>query len=298
MKHYAAVLTAIVFWGASYMATALAYETMGPLQLGFVRAVLAALLFFLYRAACGVGEKMQRRDMPLCALSGFFGVTLYFALQNVGLALTSSTNAVLIVASYPVVIMAMESAVRRTKPSLFQFIGILAAIAGIKILTGPSAGAGSNPVVGNAMLVGSGIVWGFYGLTTQKISRRYATATLTAWQMLFGALFFIPFVLFEGHPWVMPSLASGLSIFFLAVCCSLLAFLCYNFALKGLSVTTAASLLNLMPIVGLICAWVALHERVTASQLLGGAVIVAGVLVSTAGANSPIFNSHRKVSQK
>lgn len=282
MKHYAAILTAIVFWGASYMVTALAYETTAPLQLGFVRAALAALLFFLYRALSGVREKLQRRDMPLCALSGLFGVTLYFALQNVGLALTSSTNAVLIVASYPVIILVMESAVRRVRPSPHQIVGILAAIAGIKILTGSSADAGARPLLGNALLIGTGIVWGLYGLTTQKISRRYSTSTLTAWQMLFGALFFVPFVLFEGHPWVMPTMKSGLSIFFLAVCCSLLAFLCYNFALKGISVTAATSLLNLMPLVGLVCAWTALHESIKVFQLFGGAVIVVGVLVSTA----------------
>lgn len=279
-------MTAIVFWGASYIVTALAYETIAPLQLGFVRAALAALLFFSFMALTGVHEKPRRADLPYFVISGLFGVTLYFACQNVGLSLTSSTNAVLIVACYPVITLVMESIGHRVMPSVKQLIGILIAVVGVRILTGTggSGGAeGSNALLGDILLIGSGVMWGFYSLTTQKISARYSTATLTAWQMLFGALLFIPFVLYEGRPWVMPTVKSGLSILFLAVCCSLTSFLCYNYSLKGISVTAATSLLNLMPVVGLICANVVLHEKVTSMQLLGGAVIIAGVLISTTG---------------
>lgn len=283
LKYYGAVMTAIVFWGASYIVTALAYETIAPLQLGFVRAALAALLFFVFMALTGVREKPSRGDLPYFAVSGLFGVTLYFACQNVGLSLTSSTNAVLIVACYPVITLVMESIGHRVMPSVRQLLGILIAVAGVRILTGTGGTAGSNVLLGDILLLGSGVMWGFYSLTTQKIADRYATSTLTAWQMLFGALFFIPFVLYEGRPWLMPTVKSGLSILFLAVCCSLTSFLCYNYSLRGISVTTATSLLNLMPVVGLICANAVLHESVTAMQLLGGAVIIAGVLVSTTG---------------
>ena len=111
-KHYCAIMGSVLFWGASYLATAVAYETISPLQLGLVRAVLAAALFFAYRALSGAREKVERCDWPRVVISGLFGVTLYFAFQNTALAMTSSSRAALITACYPVIVLTMECMVR------------------------------------------------------------------------------------------------------------------------------------------------------------------------------------------
>lgn len=282
-KHYAAEMAAIIFWGASYFVTAVAYETIAPLQLGLVRALVSAVLFFIYMPLAGIRERPQKRDLPYFALTGLFGVTLYFAFQNIGLSFTTSSNAALLVSAFPAIVLAIECAWCRRLPTMRQILGIAIAVGGVALLTGSLAAGGSNDLLGAVLLLLAGVVWGCYNLTAQKISSRYSIQTLTAWQMVFGALFLIPFVLFEARPWVMPTLSSGAAILFLAVFCSLVSFLCYNYALGGISVTAAASLLNLIPVVGIICSRLFLHESVTPRQLLGGAIIIAGVLLTTTG---------------
>ncbi|MBQ8089135.1 MAG: DMT family transporter, partial [Pyramidobacter sp.] len=101
-KYYCASMGAVLFWCASYLVTALAYETISPLQLGLVRAVLAGVLFFAFRAVTGAHEKVARSDWPRLVVSGLFGVTLYFAFQNTAIAMTSTSRAALITACYPV----------------------------------------------------------------------------------------------------------------------------------------------------------------------------------------------------
>ena len=79
----------VLFWGASYLGTAVAYETISPQQLGLVRyetispqqlglvrAVLAGVLFFVFRALTGQHEQVARSDWPRLVVSGLFGVTL------------------------------------------------------------------------------------------------------------------------------------------------------------------------------------------------------------------------------
>ena len=286
VRHYLAILAAVVFWGASYVVTAIAYRTIAPLQLGLARAALAALLFAAYRALNGRRERPARKDLPLIALSGLFGVTLYFAFQNLGLEMTSSSHAALIVASYPALTVLMECAVSRRVPPLRQVAGILIAVAGVGLLTGAAASGGARSALGNWLLIATGFSWGFYSLITRRVAVRYPTSMLTAWQMLFGALFFVPFAAFEGRPWVVPTAASAAAIVFLAVCCSLLSFLFYNYALTGLSASAATAMLNLVPVVGLICSCAALREAVSARQILGGLVIVAGVWISSAAAGT------------
>ncbi len=279
-KHYAAAMSAIIFWGSSYLTTAVAYGTIAPLQLALVRSVLSAVLFFVYMAVTGVRERPQRRDLPHFALAGLFSVTLYFTFQNIGLSLTSSSSAALLVAAFPAIVLAIEYAWERKMPSLRLITGIAVAIGGVALLTGSLSGSGKNDPLGAVLLLMAGVMWGFYNLVSKKISSRYSVATLTAWQMVFGSLFLIPCVLVEGRPWVMPTLATLCAILYLSVFCSLLAFLAYNYALTGVSVTRVASLINLQPVVGIICSYFVLHETVSLHQLLGGAVVVAGVLLA------------------
>lgn len=281
--YHAALTVAIVFWGASYIVTAIAYQTIAPLQLGFVRALLAALSVFAYRRAAGVREELKRQDIVPVAVSALFGVTLYFALQNLGLDYTSSSNAALIVAAYPALVMALDSIVHRTAFSARTATGIALAVIGVGILTSGAASQGSNALLGNALLVAAGVMWFLYCTAMQRVASKYSILTLTAWQMLFGACFFFPLALLEGQPWQMPTPVSAAAVLFLAVCCSLIAFLCYNYALTGLTMTSAAAMLNLMPIVGLVCSALVLHEPITARQLIGGAIVILGVLLSGNG---------------
>lgn len=284
-RYYLVEMIPVLFWGASYMATAVAYETTGPLQLGMIRAVLAAALFFGFRLLTSKRDSIAARDLPRTALAGLFGGTLYFACQNTGLAMTSSSNAALITSSYPAIIFVMECLYRRRIPPFRQIAGVLIAIGGVLLLTGLGASAseksGAGSLLGDILLISAGVMWGFYCLINQKLSERYSPSLLTGWQMLFGAVFFVPFVIGEGHAWIMPTARSLSAVLFLSVGCSLLSFLAYNYALTGISVTAAATLLNLQPVVGVLCSWAFLGETVTLRQIAGGAVIVAGVWLSS-----------------
>ena len=44
--------------------------------------------------------------------------------------------------------------------------------------------------------------------------------------------------------------------------------------------TQAVNILNLIPVFGVLTAWVVLHETVTVMQLGGGVVVLLGVLLS------------------
>ncbi len=280
-KNYLAIMGAIVFWGTSYLMTVLAYETISPQQLGLARALLAGLLFFVFRAVRGERGSVAPRDWPTLVVSGLFGVTLYFAFQNAALSMTSTSRAALITAGYPAIVLAMECAVRRRRPALRQVAGIALAVLGVGMLAGSGGEGGS--VKGDLMMVIPGMMWGAYSLSVEKLADRYSVSLLTVWQMLVGAAAFVPLVLIEGRPWVAPTLRSGCAILYLGACCSLLSFLFFNFAVKGLSVVVPSLLLNLQPLVGVVCSYLAFGETVSPFQAVGGAVIVAGVLLGTLG---------------
>lgn len=279
--YYLASTGAVVLWSASFIATKLAYETFAPIQLAAVRTLFAVILFWFMRKITSNNEQIQKEDRMRIALSGFFGITLYFAIENIGVSMTSSSNSALIVASFPAVTTLLEFFIYHSKPNIKKVLGIILAIIGVAVLTQINVDGNSKSMLGNIILIGAGIVWAFYNFITRDLTNKYSAMTLTYYQMLAGFIFFLPFVIIEGKTWRMPTMTSASALIYLSVGCSIVAFLLYNLGLRKLSASISVSLMNLVPVLGLIFSILILHESVSTVQILGGVIVIIGVILSS-----------------
>lgn len=279
--YYLASTGAVVLWSASFIATKLAYETFAPIQLAAVRTLFAVILFWFMRKITSNNEQIQKEDRMRIALSGFLGITLYFAIENIGVSMTSSSNSALIVASFPAVTTLLEFFIYHSKPNVKKVLGIILAIIGVAVLTQINVDGNSKSMLGNIILIGAGIVWAFYNFITRDLTNKYSAMTLTYYQMLAGFIFFLPFVIIEGKTWRMPTMTSASALIYLSVGCSIVAFLLYNLGLRKLSASISVSLMNLVPVLGLIFSILILHERVSTVQILGGVIVIIGVILSS-----------------
>jgi drug/metabolite transporter (DMT)-like permease len=99
-------------------------------------------------------------------------------------------------------------------------------------------------------------------------------------QMLFGSIVLLPLAgAFERPAFPVPATAIW-AVIYLAVFCSVGGYSLYNYGVAGMASTQAVSILNLIPVFGVLTSWVVLHETVTIMQLVGGAVVLLGVLLS------------------
>lgn len=279
--YYLASTGAVVLWSASFIATKLAYETFAPIQLATVRTLFAVILFWFMRKITSNNEQIQKEDRMRIALSGFLGITLYFAIENIGVSMTSSSNSALIVASFPAVTTLLEFFIYHSKPNVKKVLGIILAIIGVAVLTQINVDGNSKSMLGNIILIGAGVVWAFYNFITRDLTNKYSAMTLTYYQMLAGFIFFLPFVIIEGKTWRMPTMTSASALIYLSVGCSIVAFLLYNLGLRKLSASISVSLMNLVPVLGLIFSILILHESVSTVQILGGIIVIIGVILSS-----------------
>lgn len=280
-KYLIAVTAAMIIWSTSYVVTKIAYESFPPLTLGALRFVVATVLLGAMIVAKGQFILPGRRDLVTLAVSGILGVTLYFALQNIGVSLTSASSAALIMSSYPAITLLMERIVYGMRVSWRKWLGIILAMLGIGLISGLDlSGGGEYRFRGNLILAATGIVWALYNFSTRKIVNRYPAVTVSFYQMLAGTLAFIPLTFTEMAEWKAPTALPVLMLLYLGVLCSVVGFLCYNYGLRKLSAGTAVSLANLVPVFGVLSSVVVLGESVNPWQLLGGVVVVGGVLLS------------------
>jgi len=297
--YYITTILAMLIWSASYVFTDICYGVMSPIQVAAVRSLITTVILFAvlmggkllgrirqkkYKTAAepSYAEKPTKKDMVWVYVSGLLGITLYTILENYGVRFTTTANSALVVASFPAITVLFELLIYKMKPTLAKSAGILLAIAGVMILTGLSSETGENPLVGNICLIAAGVTWAFYSFTTRKVTDKFPSLTLTFYQMLGSTFFYIPFVLAEHAEWKPWTPDVTGSILFLCLGCSFAALLLYNFGLRKLSAGISAVFLNLIPVFGVVCSAVIAKETITPPQLIGGAVVIAGVLLSCA----------------
>lgn len=280
-KYYGASIMALFIWSTSLIATKIAYFSFSPLTLGVLRFVIAILVLGMVLVVRREFVRPSLKDFGTLAISGILGITLYFALQNVGVSLTSASDASLIVGSYPAITAALEFLVYKAKPSRGKAGGILISMAGVALLTYTGGGAaGRSQLIGNLLMIATGVVWAFYNFATQKVVNRYPAITVSFYQTAVGTIFFIPLALLEHAQWKAPTFLTLSTLIYLGVFCSVLAFLLYNYGLRKISSSTSVTLMNLVPVLGVIFSILFLHETVSLRQIAGGIVVIAGIFVS------------------
>ncbi len=276
----ASVVGAALIWSTSYTATKVALAELPPMTIGALRFAVAAVVLGLVVSFQGKLARPGLADAGRFALGGVLGTTIYFSMENIGVDLATASDAALLVAAYPAITMVLEIAIFRTRASWVRFFGVGLAMVGVYLIVSRSPpGGGEHRLVGDLLLTVSGVVWAFYNFVTRNVGQSFPMLTVVFYQTVAGALAFLPLALIERGQWQMPSGGTSLMVLYLAVFCSVAAFLLYAHGLKRLDSGSAVNLLNLVPVFGVAFAVLVLRESVSVVQLFGGLIVVCGVVM-------------------
>jgi drug/metabolite transporter (DMT)-like permease len=274
------LVLATLFWSGNYVVGKAAVASMAPLELTFWRWALAAVpLLFLAQFVEKPDWRAVLRRWPALLLLSALGMSGYTLLLYGALGYTSALNASLITAANPALIVVMAVVLLGEKTTRLGWLGICLGLFGVLLVL--TQGELSRVLTlsintGELMMIGAVIVWGFYTIIARRLDAPAITAT--AVQVVMAAVTLAPFALalnvqFPDTP------AEGWSMAYIAVFPSLGAYLLWNLALKSIPPGTAGNYLNLMVVFTAIIT-VALGTPLTLVQVLGGALVVAGVLLT------------------
>ena len=275
------VLGALILWGSSFVAIKFAYTTYPPLTLAAVRFVVATIILGALTLLPQNRVRLQKKDLLTVVICGLTGIFLYAVLQNIAMQWTSASSATLIIASYPIITLLMESLIYKKKLSGIKIVAILIAIVGVVILSYVKSEARvKGELLGIILFIIAGIGWAVYNFMMKSVVNHYPPITLQFYTTLVGTIFLLPLALLERGQWREPTLLSFSMMMFLGVFCSVVAYLLYNRGLKTMAPSTVTSMLNLMPIIGVFFSWLLLGEQVTLRKIIGGAIVIFGVMLS------------------
>jgi drug/metabolite transporter (DMT)-like permease len=274
-----------VLYGASVVAVRVAVQDIPPLSLAVLRFGQGALL--LAGALLLVAPRLlrvPRSSLPLLALLGLVLFTLFPLTFNLGLRWTEASRGALMLASMPLwsVWLARRGAGERL--SRRQLAGVALSVLGIALAflePGGTLRGGVRALLGDGLLLLTGLLGALYGVLAKRALRRHPAATVTTWAMLFGVVLLAPAALAEGLVPALGRLDGRLLalVVFLGVPGGALAFLLWTSALERLTPTQVAVYVNLNPVVAALLGVLLLAERRSLAFALGFAAVVAGVVL-------------------
>jgi len=242
-----------------------------------IRFLAATVILNIFLRRFDPSARLRRRDvLPLLA-SGLCGVTIYFFFESRGIKLTSASHASLIIAVIPVVTVTVEAIIFRTRIAWLVAVGIALSVIGVVFVVGRPTGFKS--LSGDLFMFGACAAWVAYIILSKNLHTRLSEIAITTYQSIFGTVFLIPFALIEHSQWVPISPVAWLSLAYLAFFCSALSNFLYIYALSRLGPISVSPYVNLIPVVGVLGGVALLGESIRWTQVLGGVIILAGVLL-------------------
>ena len=294
---YWKLLTVALFWGATWVAGRIAVGEVSPLAVASWRFLLAAMVLGALLIRKEGWPRWSRHDLLGIFGLGVSGIFLYNLCFLYGLQHIEAGRGALVVALTPVAIAVADVLFFGAAMTLRRAVGIAIALAGclLVVTRGKFELLLGGVGVGELLILGCVVLWTAYTFIGRSVGQRLSPLSATFGASLAGWLMLTLAALIDGSLFAASNLTAdgALSIAFLGILGTAVAFTWYAEAVGELGATRTGMFINLVPLFAVLLGALILHERLTAATLFGGALIVAGVVtlnwsIVKSGAISPV----------
>jgi len=274
---------AVLFWGASFIATKVALQDISPVTVVWIRfgiglLILGAVVIIRQQLALP-----NLRTSGYFALLGFLGITFHQWLQSNGLLTSEAGTTAWIVATTPIFMAALGWIVLKEKLNWGQALGIALATLGVILVVSKgdlrSIINGGFGAPGDILILISALNWAVFSVLSRRVLDRYPAAMVMFYIMLTGWLFTsVLLAIQSGYEGIAQLTGAGwVAVIFLGITCSGLAYIFWFDALKVIPAAQLGSFLYVEPVVAVVVALIVLGEPLQFASALGGVAILLGV---------------------
>ena len=275
-----------VIYGANYtIAKNLMKEYIHPMGFILLRVIGATTLFVLI-SPFFKKERIQRKDVPLLAVCGLFGVAINQLMFFKGLNLTGAINASLILTTNPMLVLLMAALLIKERVTKWKVWGILAGASGaiLLILFSKHADDGKHALTGDVCIFLNAFFYAIYIVLVKPLMIKYHPVTVIKWVFIFG----LPVVTIFGYnelvevQWNTFTTNTWMGVTFVVVGSTFIAYLFNIIALKDVSAEVVSIYIYVQPIIATGVSLSVNHESLTMVQVMASILIFSGVYLVSA----------------
>jgi drug/metabolite transporter (DMT)-like permease len=284
---YILLTLSALFWSGNFVLSRGMHTEIPPVGLAFWRWAAALLIL----APFGLRLIYQQRDVVkqhgrFLLFQALLGVTGFNTLIYLAMQSTTAINAVLVNSCIPVIIVVISRLVYHERLSLRQSAGVLVSLCGVLWIIAEGDITALLQLTfnrGDLLVLAAAFVWAFYSANLRKYpSGLHPVAYLTG-IVLIGLIFLVPCYLLEMQSgrYIHLNVPTVLTVGYVALFASVLAFICWNRAVREVGANRAGPFIHLMPVFSTILAIIFLDETLLGYHGTGIILVFSGIALTT-----------------
>jgi drug/metabolite transporter (DMT)-like permease len=288
---WAALAVVYVAWGSTYVAIRIMDRTIPPLIGAGVRYLLAggAMFAFLWLRR-GARPRVRSRELGSVALVGALLLTGGNGFVSYAERYVPAGLAALVVAAVPLWLLVIRI-ISHDRPRTATLAGLCVGFCGVALLVLRGGRQQGVSIPHLLIVLGASLSWAVGSWASSRLPMPRDVATGTALEMLIGGaalgllgpLFGEHWSAVAGHA----STESVLAVVYLALAGSVLAFTAYVWLLQHAPISQVSTYAYVNPVVAVVLGTLVLGETVTATTMIGGAIILLAVALVIRAESDP-----------
>lgn len=267
------LLLVAIIWGCGFVATDVALKDLAPLQIMSIRFLIASVLMSL--VSIPKLKNTNKKEVLAGVVLGFF-LFLGFAAQTIGLKYTTPSKNAFLTAVNVIIVPFIAFVIYKKKVDRYSILGAFLAITGVAVL---SLQGNLTLGVGDALTLACAFGFAFQIFFTGEFVKKYSAMVLMTIQMIVAFLLSVITSLLTEGVQLQFSRNSVLSVLFLGVMSTTIAYFLQTVAQKYIDETRAALIMSLEAVFGTIFSVLILKEPVTLRLVVGSIMIFISVLL-------------------
>ena len=258
-----------LIWASAFFNIKIATYSYGPITIAFLRiffGMIPVLLLCFYKK---IKIEVFSKDWKWFAAIGVINLVIPFFLIAYGVQKVQSNLAAILMSTTPISATILAHLfIDKEKINLVKILGIILGFLGIVYLFSENLLINDENLFSALMILVGSTFYVIGGILTLKISHK-KNENVTASILIWGTIFVCPISLIIEQPWNLnPSLESTLSLIYLGVFPTGIAWLLRFMILKRNGLVFQSQVAYLIPIFGVILGYLFLNELVTSKILI------------------------------
>lgn len=268
-------------WGSTWLFIKLGLQDLPPLTFAGIRFVIACTILFTWIRFRRLQLPTTRSDWAFLAATGILSFGLNYGLVFWGEQYISSGLAALLQSTLPAFgLVFAHIHLPSERLSWSKIFGVILGVVGVGVVfSNQLAVAGRQALAGCVALILSALFAAYANVLVKARGAKLHPVILAGGQMFFGLLLlFAVGIPLEGNPFHLRwSPMALISLFYLAVIGSVVAFVLYYWLVLNTPVTKSMLIALVTPVVAVILGMIVLDEEIGWRTLIGGAMIMIGI---------------------
>ena len=269
-----------LIWASAFFNIKVATYSYGPVSIAFLRSFFATIPLILICYLNKIKIEAFSKDWYWFASIGIINLVIPFFLIAYGVQKVQSNLAAILMASTPLTaVILAHFFTKNEKINLIKTLGILLGFSGIVFLFSDKILINENNYLSAFLILFGSCFYVVGGLLTLKISNK-RNENVTTSIVIWATLILFPICMFVEQPWnLSPRLDSTISLIYLGVFSTGIAWLLRFYILKNNGLVFQAQVAYLIPIFGVILGFIFLKEEITPKVLISLMAVILGIFL-------------------